>query len=102
MIFLDMEMLDVFDINGKHVGTMERKKAHGENAGAYHKAVHIWFVNDKGEILVQKRADFKYEHPNMWDIPSAGHVDAGESLLVIFSLNNLRTQRPYSGLVAIW
>jgi len=76
-----MELLDIFDKTGKHIGTMEREEAHKENVGVYHKPVHIWFVNDNGEVLVQKRAAIKKQHPNEWDIPSAGHVDAGEDLL---------------------
>ncbi|MCL2540621.1 MAG: NUDIX domain-containing protein [Firmicutes bacterium] len=78
-----MELLDVFDKNGKFVGTMTREEAHKENAGVYHKPVHIWFVNSEGggSMLVQKRASTKKQYPSKWDIPSAGHVDAGEDLL---------------------
>ncbi len=76
-----MELLDVFDKKGKFVGVMERELAHSKDAGVYHKAVHIWLVNDKGEVLVQKMSPNKKNHPNQWDIPSAGHVDSGEDLI---------------------
>ncbi len=35
----------------------------------------------RGGILVQKRALTKKKNPGKWDMPSAGHVDAGETLL---------------------
>ena len=80
------EMLDVFDGNGNFVKIVSKKEAHQIENGKvvfpyYHKNVHIWFVNDKGECLVQKRAACKKNLPNLWDIPSAGHVQAGEDLI---------------------
>ena len=75
------EIFDVYDINGKHVGTRPKSFCHSENPGVYHKPVWIWIKNDKGQILVQKRALTKKKSPGKWDMPSAGHVDAGETLL---------------------
>lgn len=75
------EMLDTFDINGKFLGVRTRSECHAENPGFYHKPVWIWIINDKGEILVQKRAHTKKKSPDKWDMPSAGHIDAGESVL---------------------
>ena len=73
------EMLDTFDIHGNFLGVKPRSFCHSENPGVYHKPVWIWIVNDKGEILVQKRALTKKKSPGKWDMPSAGHIDAGES-----------------------
>ena len=80
---IDMEeMLDTFDINGKFLGAKPRSFCHGENPGVYHKPVWIWIVSEtEGEILVQKRALTKKKSPGKWDMPSAGHVDAGETCL---------------------
>ena len=75
------EIFDVYDINGKHVGTRPKSFCHSENPGVYQKPVWIWIKNDKGQILVQKRALTKKKSPGKWDMPSAGHVDAGETLL---------------------
>lgn len=75
------EMLDTFDINGNFLGAKTRSFCHSENPGVYHKPVWIWIINNKGEILVQKRALTKKKSPGKWDMPSAGHVDAGESCL---------------------
>ena len=76
------EMEEVFDIysrDGKYIGTELKSICHSENPGFYHKPVWIWIINSKNEILVQKRAACKKNHPNKWDMPSAGHVVAGET-----------------------
>ena len=73
------ELLDVFDETGKHVGVKSRSFCHSENPGVYHKAVWIWIKNLNNQILVQKRALTKKKSPGKWDMPSAGHVDAGET-----------------------
>lgn len=75
------EMLDTFDINGNFLGVKTRSFCHSGNPGVYHKPVWIWIINDKGEILVQKRALTKKKSPGQWDMPSAGHIDAGESII---------------------
>lgn len=74
------ELFDTYDINGNYLGIQTKSFCHGENPGCYHKAVWIWIVTGGG-ILVQKRAATKKKSPNKYDMPSAGHVDAGESLL---------------------
>lgn len=75
------EMLDTFDIDGNFLGVKSRSFCHSQNPGVYHKPVWIWIVNSKGEVLVQKRALTKKKAPGKWDMPSAGHVDAGETCL---------------------
>ena len=50
------KIFDIYDINGKHVGAKPKSFCHSDNPGVYHKPVWIWIVNDKGQILVQKRA----------------------------------------------
>ena len=75
------EMLDVFDINGNYLGVKSRSFCHSENPGVYHKPVWIWIKNDQGQVLVQKRAMCKKQWPGLWDMPAAGHVDAGEDLI---------------------
>jgi 16S rRNA (adenine1518-N6/adenine1519-N6)-dimethyltransferase len=43
-----------------------------------HRAVHIFVLNQKGEIFLQKRSRLKDKCPGLWDSSAAGHVDAGE------------------------
>jgi len=73
-----MEYLDIYDSDGNPLGKkVLKKEAHDK--GLWHKSVHIWVINSKGNILIQKRASTVDNHPNEWDISSAGHISAGES-----------------------
>ena len=73
------EIFDIYTRSGQHIGKERRQICHSPNPGFYHKPVWIWIINDKGEVLVQKRAAVKKDDPNKWDMPSAGHVLAGET-----------------------
>ena len=73
------EIFDIYSRDGKYLGKAEKSKCHGKNPGFYHKPVWIWIINSKNEILVQKRAAYKKNNPNKWDMSSAGHVIAGET-----------------------
>ena len=75
------EIFDVYDIDGNLLGQRPKSFCHGPNPGVFHKPVWIWIYNDKKQILVQKRAKCKKNNPSKWDMPSAGHVDAGETSL---------------------
>ena len=75
------EFLDTFDINGKFLEVKSRSYCHSEEANCFHKAVWIWIVNGGGNLLIQKRSALKKKSPNKWDMPSAGHVSAGEGVL---------------------
>ena len=75
------EIFDVYTRNGEYIGTKPKSFCHSENPGVYHKPVWIWIINDNNEILVQKRAACKKRNPNKWDMPSAGHVVAGETTI---------------------
>lgn len=53
-----MELLDVLDEKGNETGKVEDKDIIHEK-GLWHKEVDAWIVNEKGEILIQKRAATK-------------------------------------------
>lgn len=74
------EYFDILDENGNKTGkTKLRSEVHRD--GDWHKAVHIWIFNDKGEVLLQRRCATKDSNPNMLDISSAGHLSAGDDSL---------------------
>ena len=74
------EYLDILDENGNKTGKIKlRNEVHRD--GDWHKAVHIWIINNNGEILLQRRCSSKDSHPNMLDISSAGHLQAGDDSL---------------------
>lgn len=72
-----MELLDVIDEEGNVLGTKDRKEVYKD--GDLHRTVHIWIINSKKELLVQKRSPKKDTYPNLWAISTAGHVKAGDT-----------------------
>ena len=71
------EYFDVLNEKGEYTGKVEsRDVCHKE--GLWHKAVAVFVVNSKGQVLLQKRSAKKKMWPNMWDITAGGHVDSGE------------------------
>lgn len=74
------EYIDVLDNTGKMTGERKLKSA-AHRDGNRHKSVHIWIMNPKGELLIQRRTPTKENHPNTWDISCAGHISAGEKPL---------------------
>lgn len=75
-----MEFVDIFDSNNNPTGEIKDKvKAHEE--GNFHRTAHIWIMNNKKELLLQKRSATKKSHPNCWDISGAGHIRAGEKVI---------------------
>ncbi len=75
-----MEYIDIFDENNNPTGEIKEKtKAHEE--GNFHRTAHIWIMNDKKELLLQKRSATKKSDPNCWDISGAGHIRAGETVI---------------------
>lgn len=77
---MNLEYFDLLDEVGNFTGiTKERSKVHRD--GDWHKAVHIWIINENSEILLQRRCETKDSDPNMLDISCAGHLSAGDSSL---------------------
>ena len=77
---MSKEYFDILDENGNKTGKIKlRKEVHRD--GDWHKAVHIWIINNNGDILLQRRCATKDSNPNMLDISSAGHLSAGDDSL---------------------
>ncbi|MDR0461819.1 MAG: NUDIX domain-containing protein [Christensenellaceae bacterium] len=71
------ELFDVLNENGEFTGeTISREKAHVD--GTYHRAVVLFLVNSKKQVLLQKRSLSKKKWGGYWDVTSGGHVEAGE------------------------
>ena len=75
-----MEYIDIFDENNEPTGKVKEKNQAHED-GDFHRTAHVWIINDKNELLLQKRSASKKSHPNCWDISGAGHIRAGESVI---------------------
>lgn len=71
------EKFDVLNELGEFTGEIAtRDECHKK--GLWHRAVYAFIIDDKGNILLQKRSENKKLWPNMWDVTVGGHVDAGE------------------------
>lgn len=71
------EMIDEYNAIGEKIGIVDKEVAHKK--GLWHKAIHVWILNDKNEILLQYRCAEKKLYPNTFDCSFAGHIGAGES-----------------------
>lgn len=74
------EFFDILDENGKKTGQVCPRTIVHQN-GYFHATVHVWVVNESGEVLLQKRSMQKDTHPGLWDISCAGHLSAGDAPL---------------------
>ena len=71
------EYFDVLDENGEFTNRVEsREKCHKD--GLWHKAVALFIINSKNQLMLQKRIENKILWPNLWDITAGGHVLTGE------------------------
>lgn len=73
------EQVVVVSENDEILGLMEKMNAH-EN-GILHRAFSVFLFNDKGEMLLQKRASGKYHSPNQWTNAVCSHPKIDETYL---------------------
>jgi isopentenyldiphosphate isomerase len=74
------EYLDILNEKGEMTGESHSyNEAHEK--GLIHRSAHIWILNSKKELLLQKRASDRKAYPDYWDISSAGHISAGQTSL---------------------
>jgi isopentenyl-diphosphate Delta-isomerase len=67
------------DENDRAVGVCEKLEAHQK--GLLHRAFSVFVFNDKGELLLQKRAASKYHSGGLWTNTCCGHPRPGEDVL---------------------
>lgn len=71
-------MIDVLNEDGTPAGyTASKLEIHEK--GLWHRAAHIWVLNNNNEILVQLRAKTVTNHPSEYHISAAGHLSAGDT-----------------------
>lgn len=73
---MDVILVDEQDVQ---TGTMEKMEAHQK--ALLHRAFSIFIFNDKGEMLLQKRADRKYHSAGLWTNTCCSHPKPGEDTL---------------------
>jgi 16S rRNA (adenine1518-N6/adenine1519-N6)-dimethyltransferase len=70
------EMFDVVDDQNNVLRQATRHEVHSERL--LHRAVHIFVLNQRGELFLQRRSRWKDAHPLRWDSSAAGHLNAGQ------------------------
>lgn len=73
------ELVVLVNDNDEVLGLMEKQQAHIN--GLLHRAFSVFLFNEKGEMLLQKRADKKYHSPGQWTNAVCSHPKGGESYL---------------------
>ena len=72
-----MEILDIVDEENKLINKKQTRQYIHEN-NLWHRHVSCWIINDKGEVLLQRRSKDKKKNSNMWS-KTGGHVLADEN-----------------------
>ena len=73
-----MELVDIVDENNKLTGQIEDRWV-AYNKGLWRRTVSCWIMNEKGEVLLQKRTANKIRNPNKW-AKTGGQVEAKETV----------------------
>ncbi len=73
------EMIILVDENDNDIGNISKTEAHAK--GLLHRAISVFIFNDKGELLLQKRAKIKYHSAGLWTNTCCSHPSPGESTL---------------------
>jgi len=71
------ELVVLVNPDDQVLGLMEKQQAHIN--GLLHRAFSVFLFNDKGEMLLQKRAPEKYHSPNQWTNAVCSHPRNGET-----------------------
>jgi 16S rRNA (adenine1518-N6/adenine1519-N6)-dimethyltransferase len=71
------EIFDVVNERDEVIGQAPRSEVHARKL--LHRAVHVFVVTSRGELLLQKRSEFKDEFPLKFTSSASGHLAAGET-----------------------
>jgi isopentenyl-diphosphate delta-isomerase len=72
------ERVVLVDENDAEVGTLEKQRAHLE--GRLHRALSVFVLNSRGEMLLQRRASGKYHSGGLWTNTCCSHPRPGEAV----------------------
>lgn len=72
----DLVKVDIFD---NVLGSISKVDAHKNPI--LHRAFSVFLINDKEEILIQKRAEHKYHSAKLWANACCSHTRLGEDLI---------------------
>lgn len=70
------ERVVLVDQSDREIGTLEKQRAHAE--GRLHRALSVFVLNSRGEMLLQRRAASKYHSGGLWTNACCSHPRPGE------------------------
>ena len=73
-----MELVKIYNSKNEYIDKIKDRKE--LEKGEYRNLVHVWIINSKGELLLQRRSENKKHFPNMWSVTS-GCVHYDESFV---------------------
>lgn len=75
-----MEWIDLYDRQKRNMHKTFERWSGEPDTGEYKQSVHIWILNSRGELLIQKRTESRRRNPGKWGF-TGGMVDQGETSL---------------------
>ena len=88
-MIIKKELLFTVDESNNPIEPMPRDIVHGNSI--WHRTNQIWIINDKKQILCQKRSLLKDMNPGKWEALFGGHIKAGQDY-VDNALDELREE----------
>lgn len=73
-----MEQVILVNLEDEQIGIMEKMEAH--QLGLLHRAFSVFLFNDKGEMLLQRRAFSKYHSGGLWTNACCSHPRPNETI----------------------
>ncbi|WP_010181156.1 isopentenyl-diphosphate Delta-isomerase [Aquimarina agarilytica] len=76
---MSIEKVILVDEKDQPIGLMEKLEAHEK--ALLHRAFSVFVLNEKGELMLQRRALHKYHSPGLWTNTCCSHQREGETSL---------------------
>lgn len=92
---MERKQVVLVDVLNNPIGKMEKLSAHKKPC--LHRAFSIFLVNDKDEILIQKRAENKYHSGGKWANACCSHPETGTEDIVVSATKRLDEELGISG-----
>ncbi|MDN3294086.1 isopentenyl-diphosphate Delta-isomerase [Streptomyces ficellus] len=73
--------VELVDPEGRSVGHTTVHEAHFGTAGLLHRAFSVMLVNERAEVLLQRRSATKRRFPGLWSNTCCGHPAPGQTPL---------------------
>ena len=77
----EVDQVILVDENDEPIGTAEKLAAHRHD-GQLHRAFSIFLFDERGRMLIQRRASEKYHFPSLWTNACCSHPRPGETIRI--------------------